>query len=152
MFEPGVLHRAIPILKGPESLGKSEFLRQVLPPNLQIGGLSDQVDLNDNAQRQCEQLQGAIIVELAELAGMRKADIEHLKSFITRRTDKIRMAYQDQVVETLRRFVLYGTTNDEQPLPNVEGGNTRFVVVECRKGCDVAKYMNKTATNYGQRL
>ena len=143
MFEPeNALHRAIPILQGPESIGKSDYLRKTLPPHLQIGGLSDQVDLNDNSQRQCEQLQGAIIVELAELAGMRKADIEHLKSFITRITDKIRQAYGDQVEEMIRRFILYGTTNDRQPLPNVEGGNTRFVVVECLKGCDVGKYLN----------
>ena len=141
-FEPGCLFRTIPTLKGDEDIGKSDLLRQMLPYHLQYKGFSDQLKLDDNAQRQCEQLTGAIIVELAELVGMRKADINALKAFITRRTDKIRKAYGDQPTEERRRFILVGTTNDEQPLPNVEGGNTRFVVVPLTKGCDVKKYLD----------
>ena len=43
IFDPGVLHRAIPILQSIflESIGKSDYLRQVLPPYLQKEGLSE---------------------------------------------------------------------------------------------------------------
>ena len=138
-YEPGKLHRVIPILQGKEDIGKSALLKHLLPPHLQIGGFSDQLKLDDNPQRQIEQLSSAIIVELAELVGLRRADNESLKSFITRTTDKIRKAYGEEAVEDLRRFVLTGTTNDKEPLPNDPGGNSRYVVIPLTKGCNVEK-------------
>ncbi len=40
-----------------------------------------------------EKLQGYWILELGELAGMRKVDIESVKSFISRNDDKFRISY-----------------------------------------------------------
>ena len=40
-----------------------------------------------------EKLQGFWLLELGELAGMRKADVETVKSFISRVDDKYRASY-----------------------------------------------------------
>ena len=53
-YEPGKLHRVIPILKGNQDIGKSALYRHTLPPALQMGGFSDQLKLDDSPQRQIE--------------------------------------------------------------------------------------------------
>ena len=76
--------------------------------------------------------------ELSELAGIRKTDLERLKSFITRGDDgQVRHAYARSAVPTPRRCVFVGSTNEEECLPNDPSGNRRFVVVALEHGCNV---------------
>lgn len=58
-----------------------------------------------------EQLQGSWLIEIAELAGMRKAEIETIKHFITKRKDRYRVAYGRRVEEFPRQCVFFATTN-----------------------------------------
>ncbi len=73
-----------------------------------------------------EKLQGYFILELGELAGMKKADIETVKSFISRRDDKYRASYGITVESHPRQCVIVGTTNAENGFLRDVTGNRRF--------------------------
>lgn len=77
-----------------------------------------------------EQLQGSWIIEIGELAGMRKAEVESIKHFITKRVDKFRPAYGRVVEEYPRQCVFFGTTNEMEFLKDTTG-NRRFWPVRC---------------------
>ena len=72
-----------------------------------------------------ETLRGRWIVEAAELSGMRKADVEHLKAMLSRRIDRARMAYGRLPIEAPRQCVVIGTTNKSEYLRDTTG-NRRF--------------------------
>lgn len=86
---------------------------------------SDDLPLNQDTQRVIERTAGRWIVEAAELAGMRKTDIEHLKAFLSRRVDRARPAYGRMSMEVSRQFVVIGTTNNDRYLRDGTG-NRRF--------------------------
>jgi len=65
------------------------------------------------------------IVELGELAALRRSDIEPMKAFLTRRYDDFRPPYQRRNVQTPRQCVFTGSTNDQQYLRDPTG-NRRF--------------------------
>jgi predicted P-loop ATPase len=72
------------------------------------------------------------IIELSELASMRKADIETMKAFISNTKDDIRLPY-GKVLETFpRTCILVGTTNADDYLSDPTG-NTRFWPVQVGK-------------------
>jgi predicted P-loop ATPase len=86
---------------------------------------SDDLPLNIDSKKTIERLHGRWIIEAAELKGMRHGDIEHLKSFLSRRVDRARLSYDRAVTELLRQCVIIGTTNHEKFLRD-QTGNRRF--------------------------
>ena len=81
---------------------------------------------------------GGVIVEIAELTGIRRAHTDHLKSFLTRQFDYVRLAYRRDPIRIPRRCVFFGTTDRADVLPNDPAGNRRFVVIECRCTADTS--------------
>jgi len=65
------------------------------------------------------------LVEAAELSGMRKGDVEHLKAFLSRTVDTARLAYGRTTTERPRHFIVVGTTNSDAYLKDATG-NRRF--------------------------
>jgi putative DNA primase/helicase len=51
------------------------------------------------------------ICEISELAGLKKADVDNVKSFLSRQSDRTRPAYGRFVVDRLRRCIFIGTVN-----------------------------------------
>ena len=86
---------------------------------------TDDLPLNADSKVVIERLSGRWIVEAAELNGMRKSGIEHLKAFLSRQHDRARAAYARLVQEVPRQCVIVGTTNSERYLPDGTG-NRRF--------------------------
>ena len=142
-YEPGCLLREIPILIGAQDSGKSQLLRNLLPPD-QPDWFSDQLCVSEPSQKQVESILGRAIVELSELMGFRRADLESLKAFISRRDDgAIRLSYRRDPETALRRCILVGTSNDQECLPNDPSGNSRFVPIECPKSSHVEPYLDE---------
>lgn len=83
-----------------------------------------------------EATQGRWIIEAADLSGMNKAEVNQLKSVLSRRIDKDRMAYGRMTIEWQRQCVIIGTTNSEEYLKD-QTGNRRFWPVRIVK-IDVA--------------
>lgn len=80
-----------------------------------------------------EQLQGVWLVEMAELSGLKQAEIEAVKHFISKREDRYRVAYGRRLENFPRQCVFFGTTNKIDFLRG-SSGNRRFWPVQCIKG------------------
>ena len=140
-YEPGCLLREIPILIGPQDAGKSQLLSNLLPPD-QPDWFSDNLCMSEPSQKRLESLLGRVICELSELAGFRRADLESLKAFISRRDDgATRLSYRRDPETAQRRCILVGTSNDSECLPNDPSGNTRFVPIQCVEGSHVEPWL-----------
>ena len=142
-YEPGGLLREIPILIGPQRAGKSQLLSNLLPPD-QPDWFSDSLCVSEPSQKRLESMLGRVIVELSELTGFRRAELESLKAFISRRDDgATRLAYRRDPETALRRFILVGTSNDTECLPNDPSGNSRYVPIQCGEGSHVEPYLTE---------
>lgn len=123
--EPGAKFDCMLVLESPEGYGKSSALAELFGRN----EFTDQTILGVSDKELQEVLRGRWCVEVPELVGLRRADIERVKSAITRETDRARPAYGRATVEVPRSMVLIGTTNDEQYLRALSGENRRFLPV-----------------------
>jgi predicted P-loop ATPase len=108
-------------LEGPEGKGKSTVL-SVLGGE---GNFSDQTLLGLDDRQQQEQIEGVWIYEIADLAGMSKADVDKTKAFASRGEDRARPAYGRHKVSQPRRCVFFATTNEAEYLKS-QTGNRRF--------------------------
>ena len=140
-YEPGCKLDEMPVLIGPQGVGKSAISRSILPSD-HPGWFSDDLHLAASSKERAEALQGRVIVEVAEMAGASRAELESMKSFLTRQDDgSVRLAYRRNPETMLRRCVLVGTSNDQTPLPNDPTGSRRFVAVKLNKGSNVEQFM-----------
>lgn len=132
VFEPGVKFDLVLILVGEQETYKSTFIQK-----LGLNWFSDTFT-TVQGKESFEQLQGAWIIEIAELSGLKKAEVETIKHFITKREDSFRPAY-GRVVETYKRqCVFFGTTNSRDFLRDPTG-NRRFIPIDVR-----AQYATKS--------
>ena len=140
-FQPGCRLRQSVVLIGPEFIGKSALLAELFPRDLRSLCHADSLKLNDTAQRQTESILGRVLVEVADFAGLRRADIESLKAFMTRLDDGVRLSFRRDAYPIDRSCVIVATTNEKTPLPNDPHGNTRFVPVRVPRGVNIEIYM-----------
>jgi predicted P-loop ATPase len=90
-----------------------------------VENFSDQTILTASDKEQQELVRGIWIYEIADLAGMRRADVEKIKAFATRTHDRARPAYGRRRVDAPRRCVFFATTNEDEYLQS-QTGNRRF--------------------------
>lgn len=122
IFRPGTKFDSVLILNGPQGIGKSTFFSK-----LAGDWFSDSLTLTDMKDKSGpEKLQGYWILELGELAGMRKTDLETVKSFLSRVDDKYRASYGVNVENHPRQCVIVGSTNAESGFLRDITGNRRF--------------------------
>lgn len=126
-FEPGVKFDTMLVLKGPQGIGKSEFLRKMAHNPDWFHDNFNTVEGDAAA----EKLRGMWIVEIAELLAVKNAkEVEGVKSFITSRIDKYRPKYARETEARPRVCVFSGSTNSDSFLTDPTG-NRRFLIVEC---------------------
>lgn len=123
IFQPGCKFDYMLTLRGCQGLGKSSFIGK-------LGGdwFSDTMTTMQGKES-LEQLQGVWIMEVGELAGMRKAEVEAIKLFLSKRTDRFRPAYGRRTQDFPRQCIFVGSTNESQFLRD-STGNRRFWVVD----------------------
>ena len=122
IYHPGTKFDSVLILNGPQGIGKSTFFAK-----LAGDWFSDSLTLTDMKDKAGpEKLQGYWILELGELAGMRKTDVEVVKSFISRSDDKYRASYGVNVESHPRQCIIVGSTNAESGFLRDITGNRRF--------------------------
>lgn len=119
VMQPGIKFDYMLTLVGPQGVGKSMILNR-------MGGewFSDSLTTVQGKDAY-EQLQGAWIIEMAELAATRKAEVESIKQFLTKQVDRFRVSYGRNVSDFPRQCVFFGTTNDFDFLKD-RTGNRRF--------------------------
>lgn len=122
IYHPGTKFDSVLILNGPQGIGKSTFFARLAGE-----WFSDSLTLTDMRDKAgAEKMQGYWILELGELAGMKKADIESVKSFISRTDDEYRPSYGRTVESHPRRCIIVGSTNSESGFLRDITGNRRF--------------------------
>ena len=122
VYYPGIKFDNMIVLNGAQGIGKSTLISA-------LGGewFSDSLALSDmNDKTAAEKLQGYWILEIGELAGMKKADIDKVKAFISRQDDKYRASFGRRVTPHPRQCVFFGTTNSENGYLRDITGNRRF--------------------------
>jgi predicted P-loop ATPase len=122
VLDPGCKFDSMIVLNGPQGIGKSTLISL-------LGGewFSDSLSLNDTKDKTAaEKLQGYWILEIGELAGLRKAEVETLRSFISRQNDIYRAAFGKRATPHPRQCIFIGTTNAESGYLRDTTGNRRF--------------------------
>ena len=123
VFDPGHKYDQMLTLVGPQGIGKSTLISK-----LGQTWYTDTVN-SISGKDGYDAIQGAWIVEMSELAGLRKAEVEAVKQFISKRVDTYRRAYAKNTMAYPRQCVFFGSTNDDELLRD-QTGNRRFWVVE----------------------
>lgn len=127
VFFPGCEFHSMLILEGGQGIGKSTLVKTLSGPfyaSLSLGNIDkDTVDA----------MQGRWIIEVDELVGFNRQDIEKMKSFITNPADRARLSYQRMTKTFPRQSVFIGTTNPigDNTYFRDESGNRRFWPVKC---------------------
>lgn len=123
VFNPGVKFDNVLILVGAQGIGKSTIINK-----LGKDWYSDSFGSLHNKEAY-EQIQGVWIMEIGELAGLKKAEVDDIKHFMSKREDKYRVAYGKRVENFPRQCVFFGTTNNRDFLQDPTG-NRRFWPVD----------------------
>lgn len=127
IYKPGTKFDLMLVLIGPsQGEGKSTFARR-----LGKGWASSSFS-TVNGKESFEQLRGKWVLESAELSGLRKAEAEQVKNFITKEVDSYRPAYGRVVEEFPRQCVFIGTTNEVDFLKDPTG-DRRFMPVVVKR-------------------
>lgn len=122
IYHPGKKFDTALILVGAQGIGKSTFFAK-----LAGRWFSDSLTLADMKDKAgAEKLQGFLILELGEMAGIRKVDLEIIKSFLSRTDDIYRPAYGRTVESHPRQCIIVGSTNAESGFLRDITGNRRF--------------------------
>ncbi len=127
VYHPGVKFDSILVLDGAQGIGKSTLFKDLCGEEFYSDTLS-LTDMNDKSG--AEKLQGFWIVEIGELAGMKKADIEKVKAFLSTADDKYRPSYGRTVESHPRQCIIVGSVNGERGYLRDITGNRRFWVVK----------------------
>ena len=99
IYQPGVKFDYVMVLNGKQGIGKSTFFSRLAGK-----WFSDSLSIADMRDKTApEKMQNAWILELGELAGMKKMDVETLKAFLSRQDDKYRPSYGISVEEHPRQ-------------------------------------------------
>lgn len=127
VFEPGCEFHSMLILEGGQGIGKSTLVKILAGPfyaNMSFANIDkDTIDA----------MQGRWIIEVDELVGFNRQDLEKMKSFITNPVDRARLSYQRMTKPFARQCVFVGTTNPvgDNTYFRDESGNRRFWPVVC---------------------
>lgn len=127
---PGCKQDVCLILEGLQGAGKSTLCEVLAVRRDWVANSIGGVDMGSKDSMQA--LQGRWIVELQELAGMKKAEVETIKAYISSSTDSYRPAYARAVQHIPRTCVLIGSTNATAYLHD-STGNRRFWPVRARE-------------------
>lgn len=137
IYRPGTKFDSVLVLDGAQGIGKSTLFRMLAGDRYYAETLS-LTDMSDKTGS--EKLQGVWLVEIGELAGMKKADIEKVKAFLSTTDDQYRVSYGHWVESHPRSCVIIATVNGERGYLRDITGNRRFWIVKCRQKESVRRF------------
>jgi predicted P-loop ATPase len=108
IYEPGCQFDNMLILEGQQGIYKSSLVRA-------IGGLwYAPIELNVNDRKSLvEVMRGKWILEVEELAGFKKQEVDKVKSFLSCPSDRVRLSFGHHCIDFKRQCVFIATYNPE---------------------------------------
>jgi predicted P-loop ATPase len=122
--EPGCKYDDILVLESPEGRNKSTAIAVLAGRE----NFSDQTILGVSDKEAQELVTGVWLYEIADLTDIARADVNRVKAFASRETDRARPAYGYVKENRPRRCTFWATTNDQLYLKS-QTGNRRFLPV-----------------------
>lgn len=129
IFEPGCKFDYMIILEGEQGTKKSTLF-EVLGGEYYIS-----LSFGHHEKEIVENIQGAWFIEIADMNGFKKQEIEWLRAFLTRRSDRCRLPYARTSGDFKRQNIFVATTNpsgDNEYLKD-DTGNRRFLPIATNK-------------------
>jgi predicted P-loop ATPase len=142
---PGCKFDTLVVLESPEGLSKSTALRVLAGDE----NFSDESIIGKNSREVQEQLAEIWIHENADLAGMKKTEVETVKAYASRMVDIARRAYDRFPTKQKRHSIEVGTTNSDRYLQS-QTGNRRFWPLRVLKSIDIAKLKRDRLQLWGE--
>lgn len=126
VYVPGIKFDTMLTLIGGQGMGKTTFFER-------LGGrwFSNSMP-TFKGKEAMESLQGVWILEVGELAAMKKAESEEVKNLLSKTRDNFRVAYGRRGEVFPRQCIIVGTTNKKEIFRDTTG-NRRFWPVDCKK-------------------
>lgn len=131
--KPGCKVDYLPVLVGPQGYHKSTAIRALCAD---AAWFSDDLGVDLVERDTKESLTGKWLVELAEMPHAKK-EVERVKAFFSRQTDRYRRAYDRTTNDWPRQCVFMGSSNDLELIDNT--GNRRTWPVEIAGPIDIAR-------------
>lgn len=128
ILRPGCKFDTLLVLEGFQGIGKSRACQALVGARWFSDSLPHDLGSRDAALG----LMGKWLIELGELDSLVRTEVETVKAFLSRETDRYRAPYGKHFEERPRQGVLVGTTNQTDYLRD-STGNRRFWPVRCEK-------------------
>lgn len=127
IYQPGCQMDTALVFEGKQGIRKTTAVAVLFGREHMISSITD-----FKTKEASIALQGHWAVEIAELAALKKTDINDVKKFITETVDQYRPPFGRGTIARPRRCVFVGTTNESKYLQD-QTGNRRFWPVPCSK-------------------
>jgi len=125
IYEPGCQMDNMLVFEGKQGAGKTTAVAALFGRDHMISSISD-----FKTKEASIAIQGRWVIEVAELAALKKTDVTDIKRFLTETVDQYRPVHGTNMIDRPRRCVFVGTTNEHQYLKDATG-NRRFWPVPC---------------------
>jgi hypothetical protein len=117
VLEPGIQVDMMPILAGPQGVGKSRGVAAMSP----VREFAKTMSFAEPEINRTRKMRGALVVEFAELQGLRTREREEIKAWVTRSDEEWTPKFKEMNTEFKRRCVFFGTTNEDDFLDDPTG-------------------------------
>ncbi len=124
---PGCKFDYMVVLEGGQGIGKSSAVKTLFGEPYFSDAIPEELASRDAALA----LLGVWVLEFAEIQHLIRNEVEVIKAFLSRSTDRYRPPYGKHYVERARQGVLIGTTNTTDYLRDTSG-NRRIWPVRCQ--------------------
>lgn len=124
VYKPGIKFDNVPVLIGPQGIGKSTVARRLLPD-----AFTDTPISFGKTQEDYRTLKYVCVVEIPELQGLKQSDISRIKGFLSASYDMCRELYKTHKRQ-LRHNVFIATGNSKAFLSDF-GVERRFYPLNC---------------------
>lgn len=133
VFNPGCKFDYILVLEGSQGTFKSTFVETL------AGKWYGDVDITSNNKDIIDYMRGIWINEVSEMAYLYKKESNALKGFISRKVDRVRLAYDRRRKDFPRQWLLIGTMNPtgDNTYNNDDTGARRYWAIKCNKKLDI---------------
>lgn len=131
IYQPGCKVDTVLMVEGDQGKRKSSAIERLFGKEWFTDDLAE-LGTKDAAM----QMVGVWCIEIAELASMKRADVDRVKAFITRKVDRFRPPYGKNMIEAPRSSIMVATTNRDDWGQDETGGR-RFWPVRCEGDIDL---------------